>query len=432
MGDNITPPQQAFNWIADLYASTEEIKANGQTIVGLIHEDVGHLGIFVSGKVAKKEHTQIFEVLKCDPGAAAGPVRHGDPRGDRRATARSSTTSRSHERSLEDLKKLQKYDRVDEKPFEAVAALSELTERAYELLVRPAIRDAVPEWLARVMREWHPLRAQRWMLSDRNPLLAGVPAAAAMARAWRQPRTPDNAAPRREARLVRRSRASLDLYRDLRDAAYEATFFQVYGNLMSLQMADQRAAIRRQTRFDPRALPAVRQVLDDTRPRRAARGGRAQRPPGREGRRRQAPARADRERARAARAVAACSRDLTEDDLRRVLHDETIVVEFEPAQAKRTLPRLVDLAGRPPQAQPAVRRARGRPASQRQAARAGRRAAGARARCARRARPEIGQDAAEQTPVTERRCSCPTMPAAREGRSSPRCATSRRAVALRR
>ena len=51
MGDNITPPQQAFNWISDLYSSTEEIKANGQTIVGLIHEDIGHLGIFVSGKI---------------------------------------------------------------------------------------------------------------------------------------------------------------------------------------------------------------------------------------------------------------------------------------------------------------------------------------------------------------------------------------------
>ena len=63
MGDNITPPQQAFNWIADVYSSTEEIKANGQTIVGLLHQDVGHLGIFVSGQVAKKEHAQIVEVL---------------------------------------------------------------------------------------------------------------------------------------------------------------------------------------------------------------------------------------------------------------------------------------------------------------------------------------------------------------------------------
>jgi hypothetical protein len=63
LGDNITPPQQAFNWVADVYGSTEEIKARGQVIVGLMHEDVGHLGIFVSGKVAKKEHAQIVSVL---------------------------------------------------------------------------------------------------------------------------------------------------------------------------------------------------------------------------------------------------------------------------------------------------------------------------------------------------------------------------------
>ena len=64
MGDNITPPQQAFNWVADVYGSTDEIKARGQVIVGLVHENIGHLGIFVSGKVAKKEHAQIVSVLK--------------------------------------------------------------------------------------------------------------------------------------------------------------------------------------------------------------------------------------------------------------------------------------------------------------------------------------------------------------------------------
>src|SRR5207344_2975814 len=64
MGDNITPPQQAYNWVADVYGSTEEIKARGQVIVGLLHQDIGHLGIFVSGKVAKKEHAQIVSVLK--------------------------------------------------------------------------------------------------------------------------------------------------------------------------------------------------------------------------------------------------------------------------------------------------------------------------------------------------------------------------------
>ena len=71
MGDNITPPQQAFNWVADVYGSTEEIKARGQVIVGLMHEDIGHLGIFVSGKVAKKEHAQIVIGAGVDRGAAA-------------------------------------------------------------------------------------------------------------------------------------------------------------------------------------------------------------------------------------------------------------------------------------------------------------------------------------------------------------------------
>ncbi|HEY8243595.1 MAG TPA: DUF3141 domain-containing protein [Casimicrobiaceae bacterium] len=339
MGDNITPPQQAFNWIADLYASTEEIKANGQTIVGLIHEDVGHLGIFVSGKVAKKEHTQIFEVLKSIealPPGLYGMEIHEEI--GRSGEVEYDVTI--HERSLEDLKKLQKYDRVDEKPFEAVAALSELTERAYELLVRPAIRDAVPEWLARAMREWHPLRAKRWMLSDRNPFLAGVPAAAAMARAWRRPRKPDNAGRRAEKLGSNAISASLDLYRGLRDAAYEASFFQVYGNMMSLQMADQRAAIRRQTRFDPRALPAVRQVLDDLDrgglPEAVVRSGLLVAKAG-GGKRRLAQI----ESVRAMLEPSGVLEGLTETDLRRVLHDETIVVEFEPAQAKRTLPRLV-------------------------------------------------------------------------------------------
>ena len=57
-GDNITPPQQALDWILDLYADVDEIRAYGQTIVYTVHESVGHLGIFVSGGVAKKEHAE--------------------------------------------------------------------------------------------------------------------------------------------------------------------------------------------------------------------------------------------------------------------------------------------------------------------------------------------------------------------------------------
>ena len=55
-GDNITPPQQALGWILDLYDDVGEIRSHGQTIVYTVHETVGHLGIFVSAGVARKEH----------------------------------------------------------------------------------------------------------------------------------------------------------------------------------------------------------------------------------------------------------------------------------------------------------------------------------------------------------------------------------------
>ncbi|HEY7788738.1 MAG TPA: DUF3141 domain-containing protein [Casimicrobiaceae bacterium] len=342
MGDNITPPQQAFNWISDLYSSTEEIKANGQTIVGLIHEDVGHLGIFVSGKVAKKEHTQIVSVLKyiqaLPPGLYGMEI-------DERVGADGSIEYdvTLHERKLEDLKRLQKFDRVDEKPFEAVAALSELNERAYELLVRPVVREAMPEWLAKVLREAHPLRVQRWWFSDRNPLVAGLASAAALARANRRPRSANNIGRRAEHLFSEYVSAALDLYRDLRDATSEAAFFEVYGNMLSLSMADQRAVIRKQAHFDARALPAVRQVLDEIDqgglPEAVIRTGMLLVKAG-GGKRRLA----QMEHTRALLEPTGILRDVGDDELRRLLHEETLVVEFEPLQAKRSLGKLLHTA----------------------------------------------------------------------------------------
>src|SRR5262245_38076628 len=255
LGDNITPPQQAFNWIADVYSSSEEIKANGQTIVGLLHEDIGHLGIFVSGQVAKKEHAQIVEVLKyiqqLPPGLYGMEIHeHFGADGE---VSYEVTLS---ERKVEDLRTLQKYDRMDEKPFQAVAAMSELLERAYSLLVRPYVRDASPEWFARALRDFHPLRVQYWALSDKNPAMWPLSHIANITRAQRRPRDADNDNVKLEALASEYVSAGLDLYRDLRDAQSEAAFFKFYGNMMSLQMADEREAIRRKGKFDPRSIPA--------------------------------------------------------------------------------------------------------------------------------------------------------------------------------
>ncbi len=338
MGDNITPPQQAFNWIADVYSSTEEIKANGQTIVGLLHEDIGHLGIFVSGQVAKKEHAQIIEVLKyiqqLPPGLYGMDIEETHQPGGETAY---EVTLR--ERKVEDLRTLGKNDRLDEKPFEAVAALSELSERAYSLLARPFVRELVPEWLARSLRELHPLRVQYWALSDKNPLLWPLPFLAANARASRRPRAPDSEAIRAETLLSESVSAGLDLLRDVRDAATEALFYQVYGNLMSLQMADEREELRRKTRFDPRSLPAVREVLDTIEQGHATEGlariamliGKAG-----SGMRRLS----QMQRTKEMLNPEGDFTHLSEDERRRLLQEETIVVEFEPERAKLSLPKL--------------------------------------------------------------------------------------------
>jgi pimeloyl-ACP methyl ester carboxylesterase len=342
MGDNITPPQQAFNWIADIYSSTEEIKANGQTIVGLIHEDVGHLGIFVSGKVAKKEHAQIVEVLKyiqqLPPGLYGMQIdeQHG-------ADGEVTYDVTLRERKVEDLRALQKYNRVDEKPFEAVAALSELLERSYSLLVRPFVREMTPEWFAKAARDFHPLRVKHWSISDKNPWLWALPYAADMARRQRVARGADNDGVKVERLVSEQMSAALDLYRDLRDAASEALFFEVYGNMLSLHMADEREEFRRKTRFDPRALPAVRQVLDEMEkgglPEAVVRTGMLIAKAG--GGKRNL---AQMARARSLLDPTGILRHLTEDEMRRLLHEETIVVEFEPARAKRSLPALVPAA----------------------------------------------------------------------------------------
>jgi pimeloyl-ACP methyl ester carboxylesterase len=339
MGDNITPPQQAFNWIADVYSSTEEIKANGQTIIGLLHEDVGHLGIFVSGKVAKKEHAQIVEVLKyiqqLPPGLYGMHIEE-----THHAGGETTYEVTLKERKVEDLRTLGKNDRVDEKPFEAVAALSELTERAYSLLVRPFVREMAPEWFAKALRDFHPLRVQYWALSDKNPTLWPLPHLAGMARANRKARAADNDFIKGESLFSAYRSASLDLYRDLRDAASEAAFFEVYGNMMSLQMADEREEIRRKGKFDPRSIAAVREVLDTIEEGSAIEGlariamliNKAG-----SGLRRLS----QMQRTREALTPEVWIAHLSEDERRRLLQEETIVVEFEPERAKRSLPQLL-------------------------------------------------------------------------------------------
>ncbi|MFO1324498.1 MAG: DUF3141 domain-containing protein [Burkholderiales bacterium] len=261
VGDNITPPQQAFNWVADVYGSTEEIKARGQVIVGLMHEDVGHLGIFVSGKVAKKEGTQIASVLKSIE--SLPPGLYGMQIAEKKNGAGKPVYDVSFvELRLEDIVgRLNRFKRADERAFEAVNVVSEFNQRAYELFGRPLVKSFANEYGAKVARLLHPLRLQRWAFSDLNPWLWWLAPAAQAVKAKREALGPDDPARKAESTISELTSASLECYRALRDATSEAAFFEIYGNLFSFYLSDeQRAEVDAQL-LDPRELPFVKKAL---------------------------------------------------------------------------------------------------------------------------------------------------------------------------
>jgi pimeloyl-ACP methyl ester carboxylesterase len=268
IGDNITPPQQAFNWVADIYASTDEIKARGQVIVGLVHEDIGHLGIFVSGKVAKKEHGQIVSVLKSiealPPGLYAMEIKEQKGADGKPVYSVSFT-----ERSLEEIAaRLNRFQRADEKPFEAVEQISEFNQRAYELFAQPTVQALSNEYGAKLSRSFHPLRAQRWMFSDMNPWLAWLGPAAQAVKAQRQALPADERSRKAERAFADMTSAALEYYRAVRDALSEAAFFQIYGNLFSLYLAERPQAARA---AQAQALPVVQNVAEGGYPEAVAR-----------------------------------------------------------------------------------------------------------------------------------------------------------------
>jgi pimeloyl-ACP methyl ester carboxylesterase len=342
MGDNITPPQQAFNWVADIYGSTDEIKARGQTIVGLLHQDVGHLGIFVSGRVAKKEHAQIVSVMKSIE--ALPPGLYGmkiiESKGD---DAKAQYEVEFIEHRLEDIMpRLNRFKRADEKPFEAAEALAEFNQKAYELFAQPLVQAFSSKATAEIGRAFHQLRFQRWAFSDLNPWLWWLKPAAESVTARRQPSGPDQPFRRVEKMVSELVSASLDFYRDMRDAMSEAMFFLTYGNMFLLYLADKQKPGEREIEGvrEPRELPYVKEALASI-----AEGGYP------EALARVAALLATRDkpiplsRMDLKEELIAEYRDLlpdiARDQMRRIRGEQEIIIRYEPEKALETLPRLL-------------------------------------------------------------------------------------------
>jgi hypothetical protein len=136
------------------------------------------------------------------------------------------------EHRLEDLAlRLNRFERADERPFETVEAVSELNQRAYELFARPWVTASTTPLTAWLGRTFHPLRVQHWAFSDLNPLLWWVEAASDAAKAHRQKAEPSHPLRKLEGAFSQLVSGALGLHKDVRDAATEALFFQIYGNM---------------------------------------------------------------------------------------------------------------------------------------------------------------------------------------------------------
>ena len=260
-GDNITPPQQALNWIADTFIDEREIRIRGQRIIYMVHEKVGHLGIFVSSSIAKKEHTQVTSTLKAiealSPGLYEMTIDEatGEPGQEHFLVS-------FHDRKIADVLTTVENDRDLEQEFAAVARLSEAGAAGYEMLLRPFVQALVNAPVAKALQEAHPSRLSRKAFSDKNPAMQWVGENADKARAERQPAAPDNPFVALEGAVAQGISQSLDLYRDLRDASFESAFLALYGSPILRNFAERSAKGRSMGKSaDLRNLPDVQRIL---------------------------------------------------------------------------------------------------------------------------------------------------------------------------
>src|SRR5204863_327913 len=251
-GDNATPPQQALDWILDCYADVDEIRAYGQTIVYTVHESIGHLGIFVSGGVAKKEHAEfssnidLIDILP--PGLYEATF---EAKGEETTSSDlvvGQWVMRCEARTLDDIRALGGNSPEDERRFAAAKRVSELNLAAYRKFVQPWIRKMVTPQMAEMMRNLHPLRLQYEALSSQNPWMTAVKSAAEEIEEHRKPVAKDNPFLAFQEQMSKQIVHVLDSWRDSQEALSEAIFLNFYGS----------PAVQAALGIDPKSEPSRR------------------------------------------------------------------------------------------------------------------------------------------------------------------------------
>ncbi|MGB8399408.1 DUF3141 domain-containing protein [Bradyrhizobium sp.] len=234
-GDNITPPHQALGWIPTIYSDTDDLKQAGQRIIYLINPHIGHLGIFVSARVARLEHRAILDSLKkievLPPGLYEMKI--DNPTGDPDC-GRDAYSVRFEERRVEELE-----FPGNRAAFRRVAEVSAQMDALYSTTLGRWI-EATSTPLSAQLLEWlHPMRVSRHAFAtDFNPWLRALaPIAASIARD-RHAVPGTNSLKVREIETFDAVRSLITQARELRDQGYEFWFETLYGRGLAADAAE--------------------------------------------------------------------------------------------------------------------------------------------------------------------------------------------------
>ena len=233
-------------------------------------------------------------------------------------------------------------NRGDENILAAAARISEINSRLYELTMRPVVQAMTTKASAQALFNANSLRSQRVALSDRSPAVAAIGPLAQTVRANRKPVSETNTYLGMERMWSELIADGLNLYRDVRDGMVEAWSFFFYGSpvlqrLVGSSMED------RLTNLTPAqellAVPDVRLALEHidlggyvdgvirmlillARTRKSVRKDRL-------------------ERSNQVLNTTEPFASLSDTARSRIVHRQTIIVEFEPERALSTLPALL-------------------------------------------------------------------------------------------
>ena len=234
-GDNITPPPQALNWIIDTWGDERAITAAGRTIIYVLHESVGHLGIFVGGSIALKEHDQLVTSLdvieSLPPGLYEMKLEAKAGKEEQRwdELEPGDYTVHYEHRTMEDIRKINPEGREEEAMFSTIAQWSEFNANLYKTYVRPWVKMTATREVANTMVKLNPLRMQRQLFSDTFMLAPFIRQKAAEARANRVTVGDDHPLRQWEKKIAEQITDELNAYRDRRDARTVKMTRQIFG-----------------------------------------------------------------------------------------------------------------------------------------------------------------------------------------------------------